>query len=84
MFFVDDNLIFCRAWIEDTIQEILGKYERASGQKINSEKTNLFFSKGLSESLKDLLKICLEFQGSKNMKNTSGYLQWLVEGKRQV
>ena len=32
------------------------KYEKASGQKINSEKTNLVFSKGVPESSKDLLK----------------------------
>ena len=58
LFFADDSLLFCRARIEDinTIQEILRKYEKASGQKINSEKTNLFFSKGVPESSKDLFK----------------------------
>ena len=52
LFFADNNLLFCRAQIEDinTIQEILRKYEKASGQKINSEKTNHFFSRGVPES----------------------------------
>ena len=46
LLFADDSLIFCRASIADcrTIQDILLKYERASGQNINRGKTNLFFS----------------------------------------
>ena len=44
------------------IQEILGKYEVASGQKINSEKTTIFFSKNVpimstKEQLKNLLRV---------------------------
>lgn len=40
-FFVDDSLLFFRAQVEDVIkiQEILGKYEVAFGQKINFERT---------------------------------------------
>lgn len=42
--FADDSLLFCWARVEDVrkIQEVLGKYEQASGQKINSDKTTLF------------------------------------------
>lgn len=50
----------------------MGKYERASGQKINSKKTNLFFSKGLSESLKDLLKNLLGVPGIKEYEKYLG------------
>lgn len=44
-FFADDSLLFCRAKLNDikSIQEILGKYEKALGQKINLDKTTLFF-----------------------------------------
>ena len=47
MFFVDDTLLFCRATKSDldVIQSILGLYEQASGQKLNREKTTVFFSK---------------------------------------
>lgn len=38
------------------IQEILGKYEVTLGQKINSDKTTLFFSKNVSDSSKELVK----------------------------
>ena len=45
LFFMDDSLLFCKAnlfeWIK--FQEILMKYEKASGQKINREKSSIFF-----------------------------------------
>jgi hypothetical protein len=47
LFFADDNLLFCRA---STIQlrhlvNMLKLYEGASGQKMNNDKTSVFFSK---------------------------------------
>ena len=46
LFFVDDSVIFCSAKEEECqkILDILAIYERGSGQKINREKTNIFFS----------------------------------------
>lgn len=43
-FFVDDNLIFCRAKEEECqkLLDLLASYERASSQKINRSKTSLF------------------------------------------
>ena len=46
LFFADDSVLFCRA-TEDECQrvlDILTVYERGTGQKINREKTNIFFS----------------------------------------
>ena len=45
-FFADDSVLFCRAKEEEcqTILDLLATYERGSGQKINREKTNIFFS----------------------------------------
>lgn len=47
LFFADDTLLFCHAKLRDiqTIQNILARYEEASRQHINREKTNLFFGK---------------------------------------
>uniref|UniRef100_A0A2N9G5C3 CCHC-type domain-containing protein n=1 Tax=Fagus sylvatica TaxID=28930 RepID=A0A2N9G5C3_FAGSY len=47
LFFADDSVIFCRASQHEggVLQTILKLYERASGQKINEEKTAFFFSK---------------------------------------
>ena len=46
LFFADDSVLFCRA-TEDECQwvlDILAIYERGTGQKINREKNNIFFS----------------------------------------
>ena len=46
LFFADDSVLFCRAKEEEcqTILDLLATYERGSGEKINREKTNIFFS----------------------------------------
>ncbi len=46
LFFADDSIVFCKASNAECsiLHEILSLYERASGQKINREKTALFFS----------------------------------------
>ena len=46
LFFADDSVLFCWAKEEEcqTILDLLTIYERGSGQKINIEKTNIFFS----------------------------------------
>ena len=47
LFFVDDSLLFCRATTQEChkVLEILSSYERVSSQKLNRDKTSLFFSK---------------------------------------
>lgn len=73
LFFADDSLLFCRARMGDVekIQEILGKYERASGQKINSDKTTLFFSNNASFATKEEVKNLL---GVPEIKEYERYL----------
>jgi hypothetical protein len=50
LFFADDSLIFCKAnsveWRRLT--KLLDKYEAASGQKLNKDKTSIFFSRNTS------------------------------------
>ena len=57
LFFANDNLLFCRAnlfkWMK--VQKILMTYEKASGQKINREKTSIFFSKNKKSGTRDHL-----------------------------
>ena len=45
LFFVDDSHFFCKAKVPEwlNIQDILSTYELASGQKLNREKTSIFF-----------------------------------------
>ena len=57
LFFVDDSIIFSRA-SEDkcsTIINILNTYERASGQKVNFEKSSFFFSPNVNENLRSII-----------------------------
>jgi hypothetical protein len=55
LFFADDSLLFCKANLTEwnKIQEVLEVYERASGQKINRDKTSIFFSKNTKEASRD-------------------------------
>jgi hypothetical protein len=47
LFFADDNILFCKAngveWRR--LMKIIGTYEQASGQKLNLQKTSVFFSR---------------------------------------
>ena len=47
LLFADDSIIFCRAsMLEcDRVMKVSEDYERVSGQKLNKEKTSLYFSK---------------------------------------
>ena len=58
LLFADDNIIFCRATLEDCshLEQILETYEHASGQKMNREKTSLFFSRNTSQDLQEEIK----------------------------
>ena len=57
LFFADDSILFCKA-SSDECQElklILQKYENASGQKINTEKSSIFFSPNTTQNTKDTI-----------------------------
>ena len=61
LFFQDDSLIFSRAIRADSkkIMEILQVYESASGQKVNSQKSAIFFSPNVSDHMREeLMEIC--------------------------
>jgi hypothetical protein len=61
LFFADDSVLFCRATLMEcnTIMEILRKYERASGQQINQDKTTLFFSASTTDITQEEIKHAL-------------------------
>jgi hypothetical protein len=47
LFFADDNLLFCRASYDNwnRLTMLLNAYGKASGQRLNKEKTRIFFSR---------------------------------------
>ena len=58
LFFANDSLLFCQVHLREVqkIQEILAVDEKVLGQKINSDKTTLFFGKLVSEMVKNFIK----------------------------
>ena len=54
LLFADESLLFCRATSDECrkIIDILEKYEGESGQKVNKNKTTIFFSKSTAEATK--------------------------------
>jgi hypothetical protein len=55
--FADDSLIFCRANFLDwnKVQLLLHQYEQASGQKLNVEKTSIFFSRNTWQPFREFI-----------------------------
>lgn len=86
LFLVDDSLFFCHARLEDVqkIQEILDKYERALGQKINFAKTTLFFSKTVIDSLKEEIKNLLGVSKIRYYEKYLACQQWQGGTKRRA
>ena len=73
LFFADDTLFFCRAELREvqSIQNILRKYELASGQKINQGKTTFFFGRSVSPASRNAIKNLL---GVPKIKEYERYL----------
>ena len=85
LFFADDSLIFCRAKMGDVqaIQSALALYEKASEQKINGTKTNLFFGKSVLESTKTDLKNLLGVLEIKEYEKYLGLLAMVGRKKKE-
>ena len=58
LLFVDDSIMFCRATVEEgrKILKVLEDYEVESGQRLNKEKTSLFFSKNTKREVQVQVK----------------------------
>ena len=61
LFFADDRVLFCQAKEEECgkIFDILATYERGSGQKIDRDKTNIFFSSNTSSDMQSHIQSIL-------------------------
>ena len=73
LLFADDSLLFFRANISEcqVVKEILWVYETASGQKLNCEKTALFFSANTSP---DTARAIRDLWGASNTHSIEKYL----------
>lgn len=64
LFFADDLVIFSKVDLKHgkIIKDILGRFYEFSRHKVNGRKTNIFFSKGVDESVADSISSLLDFQ----------------------
>ena len=73
LFFAEDSVLFC--WANESecqvILDILDVYERGSGQKINKDKTNIYFR---SNTQHDLQARIQQFLGVSAIKQYEKYL----------
>jgi hypothetical protein len=86
LFFADDSLIFCRATIADcpALTYLLSCYERASGQKLNQEKTSLFFSTNTHHDIRQAICTELHTTSTGDLGKYLGLPPIVGKGKKQV
>ena len=71
LLFTDDSLLFCRASVEECqqVNSLLNLYEAALGQRINTDKTSLFFSSNIGLETQESIKQALGAGQSQNMRS---------------
>ena len=85
LFFADDSVLFCQAKQTEcqVILDILATYERGSRQKINKEKTNLFFSTNTSPEVQESIQQLLGVPSIRNFEKYLGLPALVGKGKKQ-
>ena len=86
LFFANDSIIFCRANMGDCrrIWDVLQNYGAASGQKINKDKTSLFFSKNTIASVQAEIKCLFGAQVIKQHDRYLGLPSLIGRGKKKA
>ena len=61
LLFADDSLLFFKASVDgaEGVSHLLDTYCIASGQRINRNKSSIFFNKGCPQIVRDAVKGCL-------------------------
>ena len=86
LFFADDSILFCKAKTEECqeLKQIFQRYEDASGHKINTDKSSVFFSPNIHQDLKEsIFSILGPMQDSKHSKYL-GLPSFIRRSKKQV
>ena len=86
LLFANDSLLFCRASVEDVskILKIFGKHEGASGQKVNANKTTIFFGGNVTDSTKLQVQSLLSVPKIRSARNIWGCRRLWVDIKKKV
>lgn len=74
LFFADDSLLFCKANTSEwnRLKAVLSHYELASGQRLNIEKTSIFFSKNTPLTARTQILQASGVQASNNFEKYLG------------
>ena len=85
LFFADDRVLFCRAKESEcqVILDLLLVYERGSGQKINRDKTNIFFSSNTYHDVQVRIHHQLGVPAIRQYERYLGLLAFVGRAKRQ-
>ena len=86
LLFANDSLLYCKASLSKChiIMEILQTYEIASGQKINSDKSSIFFSSNTPQSLRQEIKRFFNANSNEPLEKYLGLLPIIGRGKKQA
>ena len=84
LLFADDSLFSCRSTSEECqkIMDILGAYEKCSGQQINKNKTTIFFSKSTSEDRGNEIKDAMGIMEIKQYEKYMGLPSFVGRKKK--
>ena len=86
LLFADDSLLFCNASLSEChiIKESLQAYERALGQKINSDKSFIFFNTNTPQSLWEEIKRFFNANSNVPLEKYLGLPPIIGRGKKQT
>lgn len=86
LMFADDCIIFCNATGEEgaRVLKILGDYEKNSGQKLNKDKTSLFFNKNTRSEMREAIKGMFGAQIIQQHEKYLGLPPLIGKGKRKA
>jgi hypothetical protein len=73
IFFADDSLLFCKATKQEwhCLRRVLGVYEEESSQRLNDDKTSIFFSRNTSQETRNRI---MEVVGVQDSQRFDTYL----------
>ena len=85
LFFADDSVLFCQAKVEECqrVLELLSVYEKGSGQKINREKTNIFFSANTHQDMQNQIQQLLGVPAIRQYEKYLGLPALVGRAKKQ-
>ena len=86
LFFADDSLMFTRANTQEAqrILNLLNTYEAASGQVVNVDKSEVSYSRNVSENMKNMLQQSLGFKAVETHDRYLGLPTFIGRSKKNV